>query len=403
MKFTQEFFVRNRRQLMKAIDTELMVITANGVLQRNGDVTYRFRQDSSFWYLTGIEKPDIILVIDRKKEYLILPERDEVIQKFDGLDDPAGLSRVSGIETVYDQKSGWQCLEKSLKKTKHVATFSALPSYIERHGLYTNPARSHLCDRIMGINPDVELVDVRQDVTRMRAIKQPAELKAIQKAIDITANILQKVSKARATYAYEYEIEADITASFKRLGYDHAFSPIVASGQNASTIHHIANDGPIHTDDLLILDIGAEVSHYAADISRTYAVGTPTRRQKAVFDAVLDVQKYGMSLLQPGIMMKEYEQKIEAYMGDKLLELGLIKTASKAEIRAYYPHATSHFLGLDTHDVGEYDRPLAPGMVLTVEPGIYIPEEGLGVRIEDDVLITKTGLKNLSEKLPVTL
>lgn len=404
-EFSADFFTQNRERLRTLFTgTAPIVLAANGVMQRNGDVMFPFRQDSSFWYLTGIERPDVVLVLDKAKEYLILPERDEVIQKFDGADDFAMLSQVSGIAEILDEKNGWQQLGKRLKKVQHVATLSAPPAYVERHGFYTNPARARLIERIKEAGGDeLELLDLRQHLTRMRAIKQPQELAALQEAIDLTANTIQKIHRGLDKYAHEYEIEAEITAAFKRIGMEHGFPPIVASGQNACVIHHMANDGNIDKEGLLILDIGAEASHYSADISRTLAAGEPTKRQRAVFDAVREVQLFAMEQLKPGVLMREYEKKIEEFMGEKLRELGLIKLIEKEYVRKYYPHATSHFLGLDTHDVGEYDRPLEAGMVLTVEPGIYIPEEGIGVRIEDDVLITESGIKNLSEKLPVGL
>jgi Xaa-Pro aminopeptidase len=155
---------------------------------------------------------------------------------------------------------------------------------------------------------------------------------------------------------------------------------------------------------LLILDVGAEVEHYAADITRTFSLsGRPSSRQQAVHAAVSEVQQYAFSLLKPGVMMREYEQQIEQFMGEKLRELGLIKTIEHDEVRKFYPHATSHFLGLNVHDVGEYDRPFEAGEVLTVEPGIYIQQEGIGVRVEDDVLLTPNGIKILTDKLPRAL
>ena len=135
-------------------------------------------------------------------------------------------------------------------------------------------------------------------------------------------------------------------------------------------------------------------------MSRTVMSGEPSRRQRAVYEAVLAVQEYGFSLLKPGVIFREFEEQIVAFMGEKLRELGLIKTITDENVRKYFPHATSHYLGLNTHDVGDYDRPLEPGVVMTVEPGIYIPEEGIGIRIEDDVLITESGIKNLTERLP---
>jgi Xaa-Pro aminopeptidase len=184
-------------------------------------------------------------------------------------------------------------------------------------------------------------------------------------------------------------------------GSGHAFEPIVAGGPRACTLHNVANSGKLSADELVLMDVGAEIEHYAADITRTISLnGSPSRRQQAVHAAVLEVQEFALGLLKPGILLKEYEQQIEHFMGEKLRELGLIKIITHDGVRAYYPHATSHFLGLNVHDVGEYDRPLEPGVVMTVEPGIYIASEGIGVRIEDDVLVTPKGPKILSSKLP---
>lgn len=402
--FTAEFFQHNRRRLLAELQTTApIVVTANGVMQRNSDVTYPFRQDSSFWYLTGVDKPDIVLVIDGANEYLILPDRDEVVRQFDGGDDVEKLAEMSGIsEILYDQE-GWEKLTQRIKKTKQVTTLLPPPAFVERHGIYTNPARSRLLQRLKTQHDDIDVQDARQALAHMRAVKQPKELVALQAAIDLTGNALDYVYENRLQYAHEYEIEADITKVFRSAGYGHAFAPIVASGKSACTIHHVANDNHVEVNGLLVLDIGAEVSHYAADITRTFALSQVTKRQRAVYDAVRNVQQFALSELKPGVFMKEYEKKVEQYMGEKLQELGLIEDNDRASIRRYYPHATSHFLGLDTHDVGDYEQPLAPGMVVTCEPGIYIPEEGIGVRVEDDILITARGNKNMSKKLPIAL
>mgnify|MGYP003473433194 FL=1 len=173
----------------------------------------------------------------------------------------------------------------------------------------------------------------------------------------------------------------------------------MAAGKRACVLHNFANSSPLKNNELIIVDVGAEVEHYAADISRTISLGKPTRRQIQVHAAVLDVQQFAFGLLKPGLTRKEYESKVEHYMGEKLCELGLLKKPTHKQIRHYYPHATSHFMGLNVHDAGDYDSPFEAGTVMTVEPGIYIPEEGIGVRIEDDVLITKNGIKILSDKL----
>ena len=407
--FGSDFFAANRERLRQLFTgTAPIVLTAHGSLQRIGDEAYPFKQDSSFWYLTGIDVPDVILVIDKGREYLIVPTRDPVYEAFDGAIDVEALSRQSGIKEVLNAKDGWKQLESRLKRVRHVATLSANPAYIDFFGMYTNPARRTLIKRIKKINPELELLDLRQHIGRMRMVKQPVELAAIQDAIDVTCDTLKEVMRPSklAKYAHEYEIEADITRGFRYRGANgHSFTPVVASGQHACTLHHIANDGLLASDELVILDVGAETSHYNADIARTLALGgKPSRRQQQVYEAVCAAQDYAYSLLKPGVQLREYEKQMEAFIGEKLRELNLIKSISRETVRdGFFPHATSHFLGLDAHDAGDYDHPLEPGAVLTVEPGIYIRAEGIGVRIEDDVLITADGCQVLSAKLPRAL
>ena len=382
--------------------TAPIVLTGNGLLQRGGDSAYSFSQDASFWYLTGLDEPDITLVMDRYKEYLIVPGRSASREAFDGKVKTEELSRRSGITTVYDDQEGWKVLSSRLKKVKHVATLAVSPAYATHYGLYTNPARGVLSARLKEPNPALELLDLGPHLTRMRMIKQAPELAAIKAAIDITvASFKEATSPARLKkYAYEYELEAAITWGMRKRGAaGHAFAPIVAGGQRATTLHNTDNNAVLSADELIVVDIGAEVEHYAADITRTIGLKTVSRRQRAVHEAVQEIQQQAFGLLQPGIMMKDYEQKIVQLTGEKLRELGLIKSITPKGVRYYYPHATSHFLGLNVHDVGDYDHPLDPGIVMTVEPGIYIPEEGIGVRIEDDVLITGKGIKILSDKL----
>jgi Xaa-Pro aminopeptidase len=300
-------------------------------------------------------------------------------------------------------------LEARLKKVKHVATLGANPRYIDSLGLYTNPARAELMRRMKRVKPDLELLDLRPHLSRMRMLKQDLELAAIERAVAITVATIREVTRPcqLAKYAYEYEVEADITRGFRRrgaAGLGHAFSPIVAAGERACIMHYLRNDAPLASGELLLLDIGAQVGCYAADITRTVAIGGhPSRRQDKVYQVVQEAQRYALSLLKPGTLMKDYEQHMEQFVGEKLRELGLIQTIERDTVRRYFPHATSHFLGLDTHDAGDYEYPLEPGVVVAVEPGIYIPEETIGVRIEDDVVITQEGNRVLSRNLPQVL
>ncbi|MGH7158208.1 MAG: aminopeptidase P family protein [Candidatus Saccharimonadales bacterium] len=404
-QFEVEFFVGNRQRLRQLFTgTAPIIFTANGRLQRASDEAYAFHQDRSFWYLTGIDEPDVVLVMDKDKEYLIVPEREAVREAFDGAVDPAGLSATSGVQEVLNPTDGSRRLEARLKKVQHVATLAAAPAYLETWGMYANPARAALAQRLKTANPQLQLLDLRKHLAKMRMVKQPAEITAVQKAIDITLDTLRDVTKpsALAKYGHEYELEADITRGFRRRGAQgHAFDPIVASGQRACTLHNVANNHALSSDELVVIDVGAEAGHYAADITRTKAVGgRPSRRQSQVFEAVREAHAHALSLLKPGVVLKDYEKQMEQFMGEKLRELGLIKSIDKQSVRRYFPHATSHFLGLDVHDVGDYASPLEPNTILTVEPGIYVPEESIGIRLEDDVLLTEAGNIVLSARLP---
>lgn len=403
-EFSADFFRQNRERLRTLFTgTAPVVLTANSQLQRNGDNSYFFRQDSSFWYLTGLDDSDLVLVLDKGKEYLILPpEREASKIAFDGAIVAEELARISGIEEVYDQKTGWKKLESRLKKVQHVATLAAAPVFIEWHEMYSNPARARLIARMKEANPEAELLDLRPHMLRMRSIKQPIELQAMQQAIDITVDTLKDVTRKLSKYDYEYQIEADITHGFRRRGaLGHSFNPIVASGANTCKLHYGTNNDSLDSARMLYMDIGAEYRHYAADITRTYFLEKPNKRERQVYNAVVEAHALAMTLIKPGATIRDNEKKMEQFIGEKLRELGLIRSIGKEQVRKYYPHALSHHVGLDPHDVADYDRPLESGMVLAVEPGIYIPEEGIGVRIEDNVLVTAGGLEILTKKAPI--
>jgi Xaa-Pro aminopeptidase len=191
---------------------------------------------------------------------------------------------------------------------------------------------------------------------------------------------------------------------FRRKGADDiAFQSVIIAGSETCVIHGHTSKNPLPNKGALLLDVGARLNKYSADISRTYFIGSPTKRQRQVFAAVKEVSEYALSLLKPGVIIRSYEKEVEHFMGEKLRELGLVKSLERENIRKYFPHATSHFLGIDVHDSGDYDLPITPNVTLTVEPGIYIPEEGFGVRIEDDYVITKDSCQLLVDGLPLTL
>ncbi len=399
--FSSDFFIGNRRRLQAVLPADVtIVVTANGLLQRGADSPYAFVQDANFWYLTGIDEPDVTLVIDGQREFLLAPVREGARATFDGTIDQTELTRISGIPDVINESAGWKRVDEVLGKSKKVATLAAAPNYIEQYGMYSNPSRLRLQERLHKHVADLELIDIRTELARLRMIKQPAELVALQTAIDITGKSLKDVFKGdRSRYSYEYELEADVAAGFRRRGATgHSFEPIVAGGERACTLHNVANNSRLAKDQIVVIDVGAEYDHYAADITRTIALQQPTDRQQAVYDSVLATQEYAFGLIEPGITMRRFEEQVFTFIARELRGLKLIKR--KDDARTFFPHATSHFLGLNVHDVGDYEQPLQAGIVMTVEPGIYIPEEGIGVRIEDDVLVTESGIKVLSSSLP---
>jgi Xaa-Pro aminopeptidase len=400
--FPASFFKHNRQWLQTSLQADYpIVLTANGLLQKSTDTAFAFQQDGSFWYLSGVDEPNVLLVIDGDKDYLIIPELSASREAFDGAIDADALQARSGVGEVLLASEGWERLNQQLKATTQVGTLLPADNFIEALGMYTNPARAQLVERLKTANNKLDLQDVRQVIGKLRMVKQPLEQAAIQKAIAITAAGIDAVYAQfqEAVYKNEFDIELALTRAFHQDGGNgHSFEPIVAGGAKAATIHPTGNVHDIDYHTGMLLDVGAEFSHYAADISRTW-VPEGNDRYQAVYQAVKDTADYAMTLLKPGIKLREYEQAIEARMGEELLKLGLIKAAEHEAIRKYFPHSTSHFLGIDVHDSGDYDEALSEGVVLTVEPGIYIPEEGIGVRIEDDVLITKDGCTNLSAKL----
>jgi Xaa-Pro aminopeptidase len=358
----------------------------------------------NFWYLTGIDEPEIVLVMDKEQEILLVPDRHAVIELFDGKRDFETYSKISGVELVLPDKQGWKDISSCIKRAKKLAMPKPSASYLRFYEFYTNPARAALLRRVKRVNPKVEIENISSQFMKLRIIKQAPEIDALKRAIEITNQTLYDISRLNFTqFSYEYEVEAAIQAGFRMNGAAGvAWLPIVANGANACQIHYESNNASLNRSGLLLLDVGAEVQNYGADISRTYRLNKPSPRQRAVHQAVLEVQEFGIEKLKPGISFRDCDKVIRNFMGEKLRDLGLITHADLESINKYYPHY-SHFLGLDAHDVGDYERPFEAGMVVTMEPGIYIPEEGIGVRIEDDILITESGNEVLSGSLPRTL
>jgi len=403
---TPEFFARNRATLCERVENDTpIIVTANGVMQRSSDEPLPFYQDSNFWYLTGLNGADLTLVMHGDHTFVIVPGMSAVREAFDGAHDIEAYAEQSGIAEFLPEREGWQRLRSLLQSARTAATLVAAPPYLKSHGLYTLPYRRRLITRLKRMVPELKIQDIRLDMASMRCIKQPEELQALQRAIDITTETLQDIAAHSLDAAkHEYELEADLSYRFRKRGASgHSFSPVIGAGIHSTTLHHVENNGPVARDDLIVFDVGAEVEHYAADVARTVSQVPITGRKAAVFKAVASAQDYAISLIKPGVLQVDYEKAVETYIGEQLRRLGVIKDSSRESIRRHFPHATSHFLGLDTHDVGIYRAPWQAGMVITCEPGIYLPEEGIGVRIEDDILITEKGPEVLSKACPRAL
>ncbi len=397
--FEPDFFRNNRSRLRELFTgTAPIIISGNYLLQKSSDTSYDFVQDSNFWYLTGLDEPGLTLVMDGDKEYIIAPNHDPVRAVFEGELEQSLIAKISGIETVYESDEGWKILGKKLVKSKHAATIQPSPAYIESMTMFTSPAKLRAIEKIKENNPDIDLIDLRKILATMRSIKQPEEIEMIKQAVAHTAKLYKIIEKTRVKSVNENQIMAELTKYMVLNDLEFAYAPIIASGKNALTLHYTNNNSEIDQKNFLLLDVAAKYSSYCADVTRT-VVSAPSKRQQNIYEAVLSVQEYAISLLKPGVLLEDYEQKVHEFMGEKLRELGLLKTISKETVGQFYPHSTSHFLGIDPHDAGDYKSALQPGMVLTVEPGIYVNEENIGVRIEDMALITESGCEVISSAI----
>lgn len=396
--------MKNRERLQSALPGRLIVLSAYQQLQRGNDTAFAFEQEANFWWLTGIDEPDWWLIIDggRGKTWLVSAEVSATHQIFDGSLSWEDALERSGVDAVISRDRADTLLRELAQKHSLVYTLGDDP-YAKYYDFVQNPAPKAMSKRLERIFTTVE--DCRSDIAKLRAIKQPEEITAMKKAINLTLEAFAAVKQKLPDLKYEYEVEAEFSYYFRKNGASgHAYDPIVAAGKNACTLHYIDNEARLKKRELLLLDIGARWQGYAADITRTYALGEPTRRQAEVHSVVRAAQQEIVNLLKPNVDLHDYQQQVDRIMSEALLSLGLMKDAGdQTNFRKYFPHAISHGLGVDVHDSLGAPRYLHPGMVLTVEPGIYIPEEAIGVRIEDDILITPSGHTNLSVKLETSL
>lgn len=397
-------FADNRSRLIASLKGGVIVLGAYTKVQQTNDMAFPFRQEANFWWLSGIEAPDWMIIIDgtRKKTWLVAPNISRVHQLFDGSLSEEEALRISGADDVLTSDDATTMLRELAAKHSVVYGIGAQP-HAEYFDFSLNPAPKRIYDMLTRTFNSVQ--DCRKDMAKLRAIKQPEEIARLKKAIKLTTTAFSDVKAHLNEFKHEYNIEAEFSYKFRSFGAEgHAYSPIIASGKNATTLHYEANNAKLKQSDLLLLDVGAQLNGYPADITRTYSLGAPTQRQCDVHAAVNDAHAEIISLIAPDVPLEEYQRSVDVIMKRSLMELGLLKSKTDEETyRTYFPHAISHGLGVDTHDSLGAPRVFQPGMVLTVEPGIYIPKERIGVRIEDDILVTPKGHSNLSGHLSTEL
>lgn len=381
-----------------------MVICGYSSLQRGNDAAFAFEQEANFWWLTGIEAPDWWLIIDgqRSKSWLVSPNVSDMHRIFDGSLPDETAKHISGVDDVLTQDAAMAMLRNLAKKHSVVYGLGDLP-YAEQFDFMLNPAPKKLWNILERTFTDVQ--DCRLELAKLRAIKQPEEVTAIKQAIRLTINGFKLVKQKLPELHFEYEIESEFSYFFRKHGATgHAYDPIIASGKNACTLHYDANQDRLKKASVVLMDVGARLNGYAADISRSYVIGEPTKRQTQVHQAVQTAHREIINLIKPGVPVAGYYSSVDMIMKHALISLGLLSSlADEATYRRYFPHAISHGLGVDVHDSLGRPTEFLPGMLLTVEPGIYIPEEGLGIRIEDDILVTEQGHSNLSKALSTSL
>lgn len=406
----------NRKNFMSQMeDGALAVFNSNDIFPISADSTMPFQQHRDILFLSGVDQEESILVLfpnaknPNQREVLFLKETSELIAIWEGekLDKKRALE-VSGIATVHWLQD-FQTVFKQMMA--------------EASGVYLNTNEHLRANTEVETREDRFIKKVKQDypthqvhksapiLHRLRSVKHPIEINLMQKACDITKAGIHRLLKFIKPGVWEHHIEAELAHEFlMNSSRGFAYTPIIASGKNACVLHYIENNKECFDGDVILLDVGAEYANYASDLTRCIPVsGTFTARQKEVYNAVLHVKNEAEKLLVPGTMMSEYHKQVGLLMEEQLVKLKLISLSDiKSQnpdwpaYKKYFMHGTSHFIGLDTHDVGLWNEPIKAGMAFTCEPGIYIPEENLGIRLEDDLVVQEKGAPlNLMSEIPL--
>ncbi len=394
-------FINNRRKLAKKLKpNSLAIIHSNDEMPRNGDQTFPYRQNSDMFYLTGFDQEKCILMLfpdhadEKMREVAFIVETDEHMVTWYGhkytLEQ---ASQISGISTVKWISQFDGILRDYMSRVESVyLNLDENP----RFSTEVDSRSKRFAHKLREDYPLHEYERLYSLINELRLVKEPQEVELLQKACDITGDAFKRVLKFVKPGVMEYEVEAEITHEYLRQGASgHSYPAIIASGVNNNILHYNQNDQEIEDGQLLLLDFGAEYANYAGDCSRTIPVnGKFTPRQREVYEAVLRVMRQAIKMLVPGETIDSYHTKVVKIMEKELIGLRLItqddidnQPEGKPAFFKYYMHGTSHFIGLDVHDVGTKQTTLAKGMVLSCEPAIYIPEEGFGIRLENDIIV----------------
>ncbi len=410
-----QLFINNRKNFSAKLATNtIAILNANDVMPTNADGTMPFRQNNDLFWLSGVDQEESVLVIfpdhtdESQREILFLKETNEHIAIWEGAKlTKEGALKTAGIKTVYwlNELEGkiaeliGKCNGIYLNKNIHSRSASAVETRDDRF-------RKMIADKFS----ETTIYEVAPIMHELRAIKSNFEIKLMQNACDITEKGLRRILPFIKPGVTEYEIEAELMHEFlKNRSNGFAYQPIIGSGVDSCVLHYIDNNKACKDGDILLMDFGAEYANYASDLTRTIPVnGKFTNRQKAVYNSVLLVMKEATNMLRPGTIFKEYNAEIGRIMELELIKLGLLdkhdvqkQDAKNPLFKQYFMHGTSHYLGLDVHDVGGFDWPMKEGMVFTCEPGIYILDEELGIRLENDILVTVNGPDDLMKNIPI--
>jgi Xaa-Pro aminopeptidase len=407
-------FVAHRRQLRELLPKNgVVVVHAADVLPTNGDGTLRLHPASDLFWLSGIEQEESVLVLapdaaePAHREMLFIRQPNEHLATWEG----EKLSKERAQEISGIAKVRWLAdlpgVLHALMCETDVVVLNA--NEHERASADIEPRDLRLARQLIAKYPLHRVARLAPLLRRLRAVKSPAEVALIRQAIDITDKGLRRVLTALKPGVMEYELEAELLAEFTRHRAKMGYEPIIATGKNSCVLHYIDNDKPCRSGDLVLIDVGANYANYNADLTRTYPVsGRFTPRQRAVYDAVLRVLKSSIARAKPGTTPRDWKRAAQLEMNEELLKLGLLTTEQVAKdapdepaCKRFFMHGLGHSLGLGVHDLAPQNGPFAPGWVITVEPGIYIPEEGIGIRLENDILITADGPVDLCSHVPI--